>query len=63
MRHGYESTHPNGGLSNREHLEKELGDIQNAISMLTDKNDISKTSIIDHKMSKHLSIKYLHHQD
>lgn len=63
MRHGYESHHPDGGLSNRELLEKELGDVRYAMLMMSANRDVSKTQIHWYADKKSESIvQYLHHQ-
>jgi NTP pyrophosphatase (non-canonical NTP hydrolase) len=40
LRHGYESTHPDGGPTNREMLETELGHVHFAVGMLAGNGDI-----------------------
>lgn len=63
LRHGYESTHPDGGLSNREALEQECGDVQYAIQMLCASGDLNTQEICDRINIKAESVKeYLHHQ-
>lgn len=36
LRHGYDSTHPEGGETNREWLERELGDVAAVIKKLVE---------------------------
>lgn len=63
LRHGYESCHPNGGPKNRELLEKEIGDVRAAISLMMRKNDIYAPALWQHESNKEQSVKpYLHHQ-
>lgn len=63
LRHGYESHHPNGGESNREELNKELGDLLYAIELLDVNRDVNSASILHYKDDKRARIfKYLHHQ-
>jgi NTP pyrophosphatase (non-canonical NTP hydrolase) len=63
LRHGYESRHPLGGPTNRQALEKELGDVRHAMIRLCDAGDLSKQHIHDMADVKALNIvKYLHHQ-
>ena len=63
LRHGYLSTHPNGGLNNREQLEKELGDVRHAMIRLCNAGDLDKEEIHDAADKKAIAIvKYLHHQ-
>jgi NTP pyrophosphatase (non-canonical NTP hydrolase) len=47
QRHGYESMDPrhNLAISNRLFLERELGDVRNAMIMLCNAGDLSKESI------------------
>lgn len=64
LRHGYESRHPNGGPSNRQLLEKELGDVRWAMIFLCESGDLSKAAIhagADEKAAK--VVQYLHEQD
>lgn len=64
LRHGYESynpIHPSG--SNREMLEKELGDVLFAIELMKLNGDIDEDSISEASKNKSLKIRqYLHHQ-
>ncbi len=63
LRHGYESYHPDGGLSNRRQLEKEIGDVIFAIDMLINGDDVNSNIIELQAMIKKNSVeKYLHHQ-
>lgn len=65
LRHGYKSSHPDiPERCNRENLEKELGHIHLAISMLIEAGDlVSHGNIATYAAGKRLSIgKYLHHQ-
>ncbi len=62
LRHGYDSTHPDGGPNNREQLERELGDVQYAICMLCVNKELDEQHIIQAKNDKTLKIQqYLHH--
>jgi len=64
LRHGYESRHPNGGMTNRQLLEKELGDVQWAMIFLCEAGDLSKTDIHACVNEKSVTVtKYLHEQD
>jgi hypothetical protein len=64
LRHGYKSTHPaNLMVNNGQLLERELGDVTAAVSLLTDAGDIHASEIASwrvHKMEK--VQRYLHHQ-
>jgi len=64
LRHGYESTHPDGGPTNRNRLESEIGDVMCAVVMMNEAGDISEEKLITHAEIKKEKIKpYLHHQD
>lgn len=64
QRHGYESRHPDGGMTNRELLERELGDVRYAMLLLSGNRDVSKTQIRWYADKKSESIiQYLRHQD
>jgi hypothetical protein len=65
LRHGYESFNPTvkNGRSNRYELERECGDIYEAILMLCHAKDISDAQVNRQQAEKHESIKrWLHHQ-
>lgn len=63
LRHGYASTHPNGGATNRELLQKELGDVKWAVHFLYQNNDVVKGVVQAHSEGKAESVKqYLHEQ-
>ncbi|HQT96841.1 MAG TPA: hypothetical protein PK416_03045 [Thermodesulfobacteriota bacterium] len=63
MRHGYESRHPDGGPTNRELLEKEIGHVNVAVRMMVDSEDLWQTRIQGHEFKKVGSVgQYLHHQ-
>lgn len=65
MRHGYESTNPKGGSdeTNRQGLERELGDLGHAIKRMERAGDINAMEIQARSHSKGESIRrYLHHQ-
>ncbi len=65
LRHGYESTNPNETqdlFTNRELLEKEIGDFQCILEMMEGNKDVSADKIILNKNKKWEKIKkYLHH--
>ena len=64
MRHGYESCHPDGGPTNRQLLEKELGHVYAAMGMMKDSADIIMLPIREHAAEKRLKVRqYLHHQE
>jgi NTP pyrophosphatase (non-canonical NTP hydrolase) len=64
LRHGYESYHPDGGPSNRESLERELGDMAAAIQMMTERRDLNTAFIKQCQREKMVKVaKYLHHQE
>lgn len=49
LRHGYESVHPDDlrGPTNKQALERELGDVRAAMILLCANHDLSKTAIHD----------------
>ena len=63
MRHGYESKHPAGGLTNRQLLETEIGHVKYAKILMIRCGDIdfSKTKLAAVSKSHTIS-GYLHHQ-
>lgn len=64
LRHGYESTHPDGGPTNRETLERELGDVKAAVNMLIDSGDLNMMEIDAAALRKRSKVRqYMHHQD
>lgn len=63
LRHGYESRHPDGGPTNRELLERELGDVDAALRMMFDADDIIPDHVDSWNHEKQAKVrKYLHHQ-
>lgn len=64
MRHGYESTHPDGGSTNREALEGESGHVMLAISLLVECGDLKRHHVWTAEDKKRHSVrKYLHHHE
>lgn len=71
VRHGYESYNPTlvqnqmdgvAKLTNRDMLEKELGDVSAAINLMNLGGDIERDAIQAHSISKMRNInKWLHH--
>lgn len=64
LRHGFESRHPTTpGPTNRESLERELGDVCHAIARLADAGDV-QAEVIEHRAAdKRVTVApYLHHQ-
>jgi len=63
LRHGYESKHPDGGPTNRETLEREVGDVIWAIENLCNNDDMGEHSISTWVEVKARKVQlYLHHQ-
>lgn len=63
QRHGYDSRHPSGGPTNRELLEKELGDVSHAKKLLCNAGDLSSSRIQAWSELKREKVKpFLHHQ-
>ena len=54
LRHGYDSVNPlvDNSPTNREHLEKEIGDLTAAVAMLCASGDISKVTYLHHANEK-----------
>ena len=66
LRHGKESYHPEDSThtTNREHLQRELGDVLAAISLLQDSHDLDPIMVDFWRDTKINKVKqYLHHQD
>lgn len=67
LRHGYESRHPldgTHGTTNRESLEREVGDIYTAIWMMFEAKDIRRLAVAHREDVKRESVKrYTHHQE
>lgn len=65
LRHGYSSSHPDAGIMdhNRADLEKELGHVENAMSLMIHKGDINIAAVLRAKKAKSETIApWLHHQ-
>lgn len=63
LRHGYAARHPDGGMNNRELLERELGDVLCAVDLLQGALDVRGMEVQAARQDKHQRItKYLHHQ-
>lgn len=63
LRHGWESTHPDGGPTNREVLERELGDLIGVQRFLCRAGDLDGARIDVAAMSRvEKMAPYLHHQ-
>lgn len=63
LRHGFESTHPDGGPTNRDALERECGDVYHAIWRLIGAGDIDGNGMSQRADDKAKSVvRYLHHQ-
>jgi NTP pyrophosphatase (non-canonical NTP hydrolase) len=65
LRLGYEGKHPAAlyATTNRTQLEKELGDVQHAISRMAEAGDISSERVALNQEHKAQTItQYLHHQ-
>lgn len=62
LRHGYYSTHPDSGVTNKELLEKESGDVDRIYHMLLDNKDVDRENIAKASKDKANRIKkYLHY--
>lgn len=63
LRHGYDSKHPNSGITNLETLEKEIGDFLCCAALLARQQDISWTHVMDESAKKDNNLgRYTHHQ-
>ena len=64
LRHGYDSEHPETGVSNLEALERELSDVLAVMSLMAAAYDINEGSVNDNLQgSIERRMKYAHHQD
>jgi NTP pyrophosphatase (non-canonical NTP hydrolase) len=65
LRHGYESFHPDSPqITNRELLEKEMGDLTFAVRLMIFEKDVSRNNIDVHAEVKRQKIgKWLHHNE
>ena len=62
LRHGYESTHPDGGPRNRHLLEEEIGHVEVAAQLMVKAFDIDPLNIDAHEQAKLRKVwTYLHH--
>jgi len=48
LRHGYESAHPDGGPTNLELLEKELGHVSAAMTNMSAAQDFDMSNVYEH---------------
>lgn len=64
QRHGLDSYHPDRpDVSNRQLLEKELGDVRYAITLLCVAEDVNRLAIMEAGMRKAAKVgQYMHHQ-
>lgn len=63
LRHGYENSHPDSEVTNRQHLERELGDAYHAVVLMCSAGDLSVESIASRADEKaKTAVRHLHHQ-
>lgn len=63
LRHGYESRHPDGGPTNRESLQREIGDLAAACQLMVSNHDLSAEGLELALDAKLLNVsRYLHHE-
>lgn len=61
--HGYETRHPGGGPTNRETLERGLGDIRAAEALLLEAGDLNSAQVQLNARQQQENVKHdLHHQ-
>jgi NTP pyrophosphatase (non-canonical NTP hydrolase) len=61
--HGWDSRHPDGGPTNRELLQMELGDIEAVSVLMETAGDVSRVDIAEARLKKLSKIKrFMHHQ-
>lgn len=65
LRHGYEETHPdNTRETNRQALEREIGDFTAIIQIMMNSKDLNLDNIKKARMAKiGRIVRYLHHQE
>jgi hypothetical protein len=62
LRHGYESRHPDGGPTNRQELDREIGSVFAALHLLCKAADIDSAAVYAAKTLKLKALpQYLHH--
>ena len=62
LRHGLESTHPDGGPNNLALLEKEASDVRAIIQLMVHAGDFDEDKMGDNIVEKHLKLEhYCHH--
>lgn len=61
LRHGYSSTHPNGGPDNREQLYREINDLTTVALLMSMAGDFPRVSANDDAYRRKL--RYAHHQE
>lgn len=66
LRHGWESVWPEGGPTNRERLQLELGDIMAIQKVMRERKDLDSDAILDYMTEKYRKIvvkrAWIHHQ-
>lgn len=63
LRHGFDTSYSDGNPTNREDLEKELGDVHNAQRMMIEAGDLNPAAIQLRAKAKEMTIgEFLHHQ-
>jgi hypothetical protein len=62
LRHGWDSTHPDGGPTNRESFHRECADVMAATRMMWVSGDINWQQLCDYQAIKYTKLpQYLHH--
>jgi hypothetical protein len=64
LRHGFDNCHPNGGATNRELLEIELGHVEYALLLMVHAREITMERVGEAAFNKEMHVqKYLHYQE
>jgi len=64
LRHGYASSHPDGGPTNRSNLVRELGQVIAAVDLMVGGGDFAPAGLQRYREEKHEKVRqYLHHQE
>ncbi|KFH18409.1 hypothetical protein ELZ19_06815 [Brucella abortus] len=62
LRHGFESTHPDGGPTNRSLLARELRDLNAVMGMMLASGDLPLDEVVGDASDVERKLRYTHHQ-